>query len=209
MKKIFSNNIFLEIVLVCLIVVLVISLFFITDKTKEEQVFLLPAPALPTPVIIPVPIPVPPVFVSPEQERGRILNVIEDKGTWTIKLNESAVYSVNHKGVKVRLNIGYCTYENDKVNNNAVEIKPEWHPPLEESRITAGLWIPYRYLSSILIKWTKVKSEQIAIIASPTVKEEITPEEEFKGIERQPKPKEFIWQPEAGKSADSLLEVWK
>jgi hypothetical protein len=205
MKKIFFNNIFFEFGMwgLCLIVVFfMVSKFNIIGckKCEEDTKSIIREevpPLLPGPV----------VSSPPKKDLGRILNVMEDKGTWTINLNESAVYSVNHRGVKVRLNIGYCTYENDKVNNNAVEIKPEWHPPLEESRITAGLWMPYRYLSSVLIKWVKVKPEVTVkdqIIPIP-VKAEITPEEAFKGIERQieSKPKD------ASKSVDLLLEAWK
>jgi hypothetical protein len=83
-----------------------------------------------------------PKEVSKPKIKSTILKATEKNGVWSIKLNKAAVDMVKNKGLKVRLQIGYCYYESDQLQGDTIQIEPEWHPPLSQNKVVAGLWMP-------------------------------------------------------------------
>lgn len=210
--------------IVVVVIVLIVLPTFLTWRYP-----LIPKPETEKPSVSHTLDPLPPVEQPKPPKPIFVSKVTEKDGKWIITLNKAAVEAVKNQDVRVRLNIGYCTYESDVVNGNTVEIKPDWHPSLDESRITAGLWKRIgssegRYLSSVVVKNAQPETKpEIQPEIQPVVKEiqqpevkveikplpppsEMTPDEVAKRLERyaEPKVKDDI-----SKSLELLQEVWK
>lgn len=137
-----------------------------------------------------------PPRLLPPPEKEFISAIKEVDGTWIIKLNNSATYAIKSKGMKLRLNIGYMTYEVGQTSHgNVIEFTPEWHPG---GRVTAGVWNPRagpgggKYVSSVFVKniapklpviKEEIKTEKTEVLPPlPPPPSEITPEEAIKRL---------------------------
>jgi hypothetical protein len=117
------------------------------SKPPEEikkEVKIIPVEPPPSP-------PVPTVIFSPAAKiivKSAIISVKNQStlvngkiilNKWNVKLNKEGLNKVK-KGAKVRIFIGYCYYESDKIEKDGtVSFNIEWHPPLNRAEGKIGV----------------------------------------------------------------------
>lgn len=84
-----------------------------------------------------------------------------ETAVWKVRVNKTAAKALRKAELQIRLHVGYCWYAPDKMDSNGVvTFAPEWTPPLEESRVSVGLFKLTNkpelgsgyYVSSVLVK---------------------------------------------------------
>ena len=108
-----------------------------TKKIEKPEPSVVPTQVAPTPVV-PVVKVAKPSIINVKSEAtlvdGRLMMT-----KWNVKLNKEALDKVK-KGAKVRIFIGYCYHESDKIESDGtVSFNIEWHPPLSRTEGKIGV----------------------------------------------------------------------
>lgn len=129
-----------------------------------------------------------------KKEDGTIINK-----WWFFEVNAETAKQIKDGELSVRLQVGYCEYYGTELlaDGKTVVIRPEWAPPLQESRITAGLFSKVKgcYVSSFLI--AKGIQKPAPTVSAVTVSPTSVPETQVVGTG------------ELSLSLHDLTEVWK
>ena len=109
------------------------------EKAKPSQEIVKPLVSKPEPKPMALPVPA-------------VTKVKYEDKIWFVTVNNEAVKLVKYNDGEIHLQIGYQYWNDGKwYNKDSVKFQPEWTPPLNESRIVAGIW-KNKYISSMEVK---------------------------------------------------------
>ena len=80
-----------------------------------------------------------------------IVKVSKEGECWIVTVNKLAIKEIERSGATIRLHIGYCYWESNKVINGRIIFSPTWHPPYTHNRVVVGLFKNGKYLCSIKV----------------------------------------------------------